>query len=212
MTFDLRRGIVSVLGLLMLAMLAACDESLAFGSAADWPPVVGKPFPEIEFTNYDGKKLRISDFRGKVVLVEPVGMTCRACNAFSGGQRLGGIGNIRPQDGLQSLEDYLDRFGGISLGHPDVVLVQVILYDLSEQQVDFEEVQIWAEHFGFDRDPDVYVVFSERDLRGRESLRMIPGVYLVDRDSVVRYDATGHKPRHNLFTELLPAVPQLVRR
>ena len=33
---------------------------------------------------------------------------------------------------------------------------------------------------------------------------MVPGFQLVDRRFVLRWDATGHSPRHNLYTELLP--------
>ncbi len=56
----------------------------------------------------------------------------------------------------------------------------------------------------------VYVVFSERDLRGDASYNMIPGFQLIDRDSILRKDSTGHQPRHNLWKELLPEVRRLL--
>src|SRR5262245_47616048 len=49
-----------------------------------WPPVIGKPFPDMELADQDGKATRLSEFKGKVLLVEPVGMACPACQAFSG--------------------------------------------------------------------------------------------------------------------------------
>ncbi len=186
--------------------------TIVLASGAVWPPKVGEPFPDIVFTNYDGRKIRMSDFAGKVVLAEPIGMTCPACNGFSGGQTRGGVGDIVPQQGLYSIEQYLPAFGGgVTLDNRNVVLVQIMLYDLYEDAPDMEDVRVWAEHFGFDRNPNVYVVFSEHDLRGLASYLMIPGFHLVDRQSVVRYDATGHWPEHDLYTELLPAVPQLLR-
>jgi hypothetical protein len=39
---------------------------------------------------------------------------------------------------------------------------------------------------------------------------MIPGFQLIDRDFVLRYDASGHRPRHDLWRELMPAIPRLI--
>ena len=40
---------------------------------------VGKVFPEFEFTDFDGKKRRISEFRGKYVLLDVWGFWCPPC-------------------------------------------------------------------------------------------------------------------------------------
>lgn len=40
---------------------------------------VGKEFPEFEFTDFDGKKRRISEFRGKYVLLDVWGFWCPPC-------------------------------------------------------------------------------------------------------------------------------------
>jgi hypothetical protein len=209
MTTILSRRQATALLLTGPLVLTACDD--IFGDRASWPPKLGQPFPDVSFISSDGKDLRLSQFKGKVVLMEPVGMTCQACNAFSGGNQVGGIGQIQPQGNLSSLEDYIyDYCGGITLTHPNLVLVQVILYDLTMEAPDLEDAQIWAEHFGFDRDPNVQVVVPKSDLRSKASWKMIPGVQLVDKESIVRYDSTGHRPRHNLWTELLPAVPRYV--
>ena len=55
-----------------------------------WPPKLGEPFPNLELVSHTGDTVRLSDFQGKVVLVEPIGMTCAACNAFSGARERGG--------------------------------------------------------------------------------------------------------------------------
>jgi hypothetical protein len=39
---------------------------------------------------------------------------------------------------------------------------------------------------------------------------MIPGFQLIDADFVLRFDASGHHPKHDLWRELLPAVPSLI--
>lgn len=207
MTHWIKRSLSAGLIFLTTLALVGCDER------APWPPQLGKPFPAIEFTNYDGRKIRMSDFKGKVVLVEPVGMNCPACNAWSGGNDLGGIADIRPQQGLKSLEEYLSQYGGgVTLERDDFVLVHVILYDLKMGPVEIGEVRAWAEHFGLARRPNVFVVFSERDLRGRASYNMVPGFQLLDKDTVMRFDSTGHRPRHNLYSQLLPEVPRMLNR
>ncbi|MDJ0946833.1 MAG: redoxin domain-containing protein [Kiloniellales bacterium] len=204
---------VAVPLLLLLPALGGCDD-LAAGSAGpgvDWPPRLGEAYPDLELTNYDGRKIRLSDFKGKVVLVEPVGMNCEACNAFAGAHRRGAFAGIRPQPGLESIEDYIhERLDGLTVDYSDLVLVHLLLYDLFMEAPDAEDARIWAEHFGFDREPNVYVVFSARDLRGRASHRMIPGFQLLDSDSVLRADSTGHRPRHDLYAELLPMIPRLL--
>ena len=39
---------------------------------AIWPPQLGKPYPELTLSNYDGTQVKLSDFKGKVVIIEPI--------------------------------------------------------------------------------------------------------------------------------------------
>ena len=107
-------------------LLAGCGPG-------NWPPHVGLAYPDREFVNYDGRTVRVSDFKGKVVLVEPIGMNCPACNAFAGAGRKGGFEGLKPQQGLQSIERYLgDYAGGARLGY-ELVLIHLLLYDFTMQ-------------------------------------------------------------------------------
>lgn len=62
-------------GILVLAgglAAASCG-----GSALDfaWPPAAGEEYPGVQLTGLDGASVNLADYRGKVLLIEPVGMT-----------------------------------------------------------------------------------------------------------------------------------------
>ena len=183
------------------------------GQALDfpWPPRLGEPFPNLELVSHTGEFVRMADFRGKIVLVEPIGMTCAACNAFSGAGEIGGYQNIAPQKNLPSIEKLIERYApGHSLDDGHIVLVQLLLYDMNLKAPSAEDARSWAEHFGFDRKDNFYVLAADQRFINKASYDMIPGFFLLDKDLVLRADATGHQPRHNLFTELLAQIPKLM--
>ena len=54
------------------------------------------------------------------------------------------------------------------------------------------------------------MLVGEDYLIGPASHAMIPGFQLIDRDFVLRFDASGHRPRHDLWRDLMPAIPGLL--
>jgi peroxiredoxin len=177
---------------------------------AQWPPTVNQRYPDLTLFNSRGQIVQLSRFRGKILLVEPIGMTCKACNAFSGGNRRGGFSGRRSQKGIKSIEEYLPTYGGgIKLSHPDLILVQIIFFNLGMKSPTTSDLKAWETHFGFDRNPNVYVLGASADMRKR-SKKYIPGFYLVDSSFILRADSTGHHPTHNLYKQLIPAVKRLL--
>ena len=71
----------------------------------NWPPKLNEPYPDLHLVDQDGKLTRLSEFKGKIILVEPIGMPCQACQAFCGGHHVGGFRGIRPQPSLPSIEE-----------------------------------------------------------------------------------------------------------
>ena len=183
------------------------DRGLGFA----WPPVMDEPFPDIELMSHTGKRVSLSDFKGKIILVEPVGMTCAACNAFSGAQEVGGYQGVKPQKNLPSIEVLLPQYGdGASLDDDRIVLVQLLLYDMNLKAPDPANALHWARHYNFDKRDNVFVLAGDQRYINQASYDMIPGFFLVDQNFMLRSDSTGHHPKYNLFTHLLAMVPELL--
>ena len=208
----------------VLALLSGCGYVGGTAEAIDedngevaigfvWPPVLGEPYPDVQLRDHNGKLVSLSQFEGKTIVVEPVGMSCPGCQAFAGGHHAGGFRGVQPQPGLKSIEEYAPRYsGGVSLDDARIVFVQLLLYDMTAAQAPtIEDAMAWAEHFGTDRHPNRIVLVGDQRLIGPASYDMIPGFQLIDADFVLRSDSTGHHPRHNLYQELLPLLGDLVR-
>jgi hypothetical protein len=175
-----------------------------------WPPILGQPYPNLTLVDQEGRRTSLSEFKGKVILVEPVGMPCRACIAFAGGHECGPFDGVLPQPDLQSIEKYARDYGGFDLDDERIVFVQILLYagDMSApMRIDASR---WARHFGLDRSKNRVVLVADANLRGEASRAMIPGFQLIDKNFVLRYDSTGQKPRHDLYEELLASVNELL--
>lgn len=177
-----------------------------------WPPQIGETYPDIEMMGLDGAPLRISDFRGKIILVEPVAMASKACQSFSGANEKGVFGldqGAGKLDGLGALEEYVERFAGVTFDDPRVVYIQVLCFDLKSQRPPtLEKARAWAEHFGLGQANRLVAAPSDRYV-SEETRKMIPSFHLIDADGVLRSDA-GKKPRQDLYRELLPLMKELL--
>jgi hypothetical protein len=186
---------------------AATKPSVEF-----WPPRRGERYPNLTLYDHRGQLVSLDSLRGKVILLEPVGMTCEACQSLSGAGKVGCFGKQPAQPGVEALEDYFPRYsGGLSLSDPRIAYVQVLLYDLDLHAPSPAEVKAWAHHFKFDERPNVYVLAGTPDLIGPASFAMIPGFQLIDKNFMLRawwYGETN--TGDDLWTKLLPMVPQLL--
>jgi hypothetical protein len=179
-----------------------------------WPPVVGQFYPNVVLKDQTGQVTAISDFRGKVVLVEVVGLTCRACHAFAGGNDsgLGHFRGIKPQRGLGSIEQYAQGYAKLSLDHPDIVFVQLVLYGMDGRSPPTEDdARAWARHFDMDRERNRVVLIGDQRFIRPETRRLIPGFHLIDQSGILRA-MSSNDPRHDsLHGSLLPKLASLVK-
>ena len=176
-----------------------------------WPPQLDQRYPELELIDHRGQELLLSSFEGSVLIIEPIGMNCPACLAFSGGHQKGGLDKYRPEVGALSLEEYIaDYAPDVRPENPEVVLVQLLLYDLSMKPPTWEHAALWREHFPTNFTHHEVVVPKE-SLISPQSYDLIPGFQLVDRNFILRSDFTGHRPQNSLHQHLLPRLSELLR-
>jgi hypothetical protein len=176
-----------------------------------WPPRTGEAYPDLTLLDSSGNLFKLSSLKGKVILVEPIGMSCTACQALSGGHTCGGFLGVSPQPGISSLDENLARFGGgLTLDNPNIAYVQVVIFNLDLKTPSVTEVRAWADHFKLTGRPNVYVLVGTPAMLTQASFDMIPGVHLVDRGFVLRSEHFGHGGGSDLYRELLPMTATLV--
>jgi len=59
----------------VLVLLAACGDSSSRALTFAWPPKVGERYPDVTLRGLDGEPVSLASFEGRVLLIEPVGMT-----------------------------------------------------------------------------------------------------------------------------------------
>lgn len=171
--------------------------------ALEWPPRVDAKYPDLELSNLQGDKVRLSDYRGKLLIIESIAIPCPACQAFSGGHEVGGLNGIEPQRGLKSFEEHFEEWTGRSLENGPVRLIQIIFYGSDgRKSATLEEAQQWAEHFSPALPSDAVVLFADSSLLSSQTRQMIPSFQLVDLNFILRCDA-GNPPREDVFNGLL---------
>jgi hypothetical protein len=221
------RHIIAILAWLTLAALS-CDRIEATREEAapraakptlastrpahEWPPRVGEPYPDLALLTPGGERMMLSSLRGRVVMVEAIGLDCPACNAFAGANHpgVGGFRGVPTQECVPSMRDLLYHYS-VDPDDPRLVHVKLLLYDLSRTRAPSPETaRQWSAHYGLEKRPNVVVLVGENYLIGRDTYDLIPGFHLVDLDFRLRWDSSGYDPVHDLWRELLPALPGML--
>lgn len=175
-----------------------------------WPPRLDKAYPDLTLTDISGKKVRLSHYRGRVLLIEPIGMSCKACQAFAGGHIVGSFGGGQPQPRLKSFSEYLRKYGGgVTLDHDRIQTVQILFYGpRGNRAPTLQEARDWANHFGR-FSPDTIVLFADQEMIRPQTRAIIPGFQLVDSQFILRSDA-GNPPRQDLYRTLIPMIKKVL--
>ena len=146
---------------------------LSFNVAAVSPPVesfdkLGEAFPDLVFADPGGEKTRLSNYRGKVVLVKLWATWCGVCRAKW------------PQ--YQALHDSLEQ-------DPDVQLITLSVFENPETS------QSWANAQGYDVPLFENLVTDRGAVAVADGsyyfIKGTPMLFLIDKNGILRKKAVG---------------------
>lgn len=177
-----------------------------------WPPVRGEAYPDLELKNHRGELVKLSSLRGKVIVVEPIGLACPACQAYAGAHDVGPFRAGSPQPRLPSFSRLLEQYAGLDwTAEPDLVYVHLLLYDMTSARAPtLDDAKAWAEHFGVHDEPNALVLVGDERYVNPASYALVPGFQVIDRDFVLRYDGSGHHPVDHPYDVTLAGIPELL--
>lgn len=177
-----------------------------------WPPRKGEVYPDVELKNHRGELVKLSSFKGKVIVVEPIGMSCPACQAFAGAHDVGAFRGGQPQADLPSFERLLKSEAGLAWrGRTDLVYVHLLLYDMSAAAAPtLEDAREWATHFGLDGVSNAVVLVGDARYVNPASYALVPGFHVIDKNFMLRWDGSGHHPVDDPYDVALAGIPRLL--
>lgn len=179
-----------------------------------WPPRLNQFYPDMELLNQDGRKTRLSDFRGQVIIIEPIATNCPVSQAYTGANKPGmNPYNICfPPQEVRSFDEQMRDLTGYGLHTYGVVFVQLIVSNGTAKPPTVEDAKAWAKHFGLETKDKKYVLVASDDMvkkYWKSTKLMVPGFQLIDRAFVLRSDASGPLPKNDLYNHFFPLLTQM---
>ena len=145
--------------------------------AADSLPVLNRPAPEFHLKDLEGKVVSLSDFKGKVVVLDFWATWCVPCQQSFPGM-------------VKAINHFADN--------KDVVFLFI---DTREKSPDFPKLA--AAQMKKNRYP-FHVVFDETGPAGQHNKQYLkygmPGIptkYIIDAKGIIRYELIGFDPRQS---------------
>jgi hypothetical protein len=189
----------------------AAWAEMPYGSDLRWPPQVGQPFPDLLLYDQEGRLVRLSSLRGRVLLVELAATCSPASIALAGGHAYGPFQNVAPQTNLDSMNNYLKQFGPVEADPSRWLHVRIVVFNHQLGAPSLADVQQWARHFNLDASEGQFVLAGNQSLCSATDPSWVPGFYLVDSQFTVRAECVGPTPKHNLYTDIIPLLHDLVK-
>lgn len=177
----------------------------------EWPPLESKAYPDMELYNQEGKLVRLSNLTGKIIVVQPVAMGCPMSQAYSGANKPGMIpfGLCFPNPDTKAFDQRMFEYTGITMDSPELVFVQILLYNMREETPSVEDAKRWAKHFDLRTSRNQYVLVGTPQMTAKSRM-LVPGFHLIDRSFNLRSDSTGLLPKRSLYNHFFPTLERLL--
>ena len=181
-----------------------------------WPPKMNSPYPDLELFDQKGQSFKLSDLKGRVILLEYIDVTSPISQAQSGAAIVGPYyaGGISEIDKTAlPIADILKKEtrGALTLPNEMILELKIIVYGEEGRQGARDDAENWSLHFKQDKSQNVIVAVPVKDIRGKITQSLVGGYQLIDQNLMLRVDSSGALPKHNLRLTLAPLVPKLIR-
>lgn len=183
----------------------------------NWPPAMNTIYPNIKLVDYTGQPFDLESYAGRIIIIEYIDLNDPISQAQSGAALAGVLpGTFVEQDETNS-EPFDEVFrktalNDITLPDPNLLHIKVLVYGVNGGQATVDDAERWANHFDLKKSDNFIVAVPEKDFRGKETLQMLTGYQLLDRNLVLRVDSAGVAPKHNLRLTLIPLAEKLITR
>ncbi len=177
----------------------------------NWPPQINKEYPDLKLYDHIGRTFNLSQYKGRVIVIQPIGMNCPACQAYSGAHKYGPFRDNTVQEYIHSFEDIFYKYiPQLEFNDRHVIFIQLLIYNMDMDHPSMKDAINWGRHFRISSKKGHYTAVSLVDLRNQDSFKMIPGFQLIDRNFILRSDSTGHNPKDDLYYRLIPHLDEIM--
>lgn len=175
-----------------------------------WPPMLTQFFPDMTLVNQDGRPTKLSDYKGKIIILQFASMNCPLSQAYSGANRPGfhPLGSVFPPSNVKFFPDLMRDLTGYGLQNPGVVWMQILVYNDKGEMATPKDVRRWAKHFDLKTADKQFVLAPEKSMMSKKTKLMVPGFQLINRAFVLTSDSTGALPKDDLYSKFLPTLTQ----
>lgn len=167
--FYLKLSVILLL-ILVLSSFSGCIDNSSNDSSTD-NTGYGEDF---EFTLLDGSKMKMSEFKGNIVLIDLFGVNCQPCHYQM--TTLEEISNVYKFKGVEIVSINV----WISLGETSELVEEFLIYFRDQLQINLD----WT--FGVDDDEGT--IFNKYIPEGSG----VPTIYILDKNGNIYYSNAGY--------------------
>ncbi|MDF1663058.1 MAG: hypothetical protein P1V97_14885 [Planctomycetota bacterium] len=210
---SLSKFVVHVCILGLLASFPACKPKGAKKSRAKhpaksvtkvaqpWPAKVGAAFPDLKLKTLEGKEVKLSSFKGKVILFHLAGIQSPASTTIAGGN------NWPPKKGktgFPSLSHLLKSYGFED--NEKVMVVHGLLLDDQYDPPSLARAKEWAARYKLARSNVITLVGDKRHVKNDVAVSRSGTVYFIDENFKLFWECGLANSPHDLLRLALPTL------
>ncbi|MBL4848361.1 MAG: DUF4034 domain-containing protein [Planctomycetes bacterium] len=175
-----------------------------------WPPLRGKEHPDLTLFDLAGKEVKLSSFKGKVILLHFVATTSPGSIAQAGGFKGESYQGVSPQAGVWRLDKELKE-ANVPVDSPDLIWLQVMVYGPRQGVPTLSDAKAWAKHFKLAERPRTRVLYTDKRYQVPATYALVPGYFVIDREFKFVYDRANMISADG-YTEVANGLKWLLRK